>query len=499
MSIIYDSLLDDVNHTISYTAHAPDTNMYPASNFVTVLGPVWTPRIYAKDLTNLEVASSGSVAISLTDIHSMDFSMSTFDSSYMNTISSQSNYSLQLMTNSNVQMQFLMDATSNNITLNALSNMAFNVFNGNWTNFVSNNYFISVSNSFNATVNSNYGIGTISAPITFAANNSNTTFQLSNYDIFMYSSNNTNFSISNSLNTTVLKDVTESVGRNYNNVTQSNYSVATVSRPLSLSANSSNTTVTLGLVDVSVYSSNNTNFSISNNLTTTVAQSITETVGNTYNNVTQSNFSIATVVSPLSLTANSSNTSILLDLVDVSVYSSNNTNFSISNSLYTHVAESITETVGNTYNNVTQSNFSIATVVSPLSLSANSSNTTVTLGLVDVSVYSSNNTNFSISNNLTTHVAQKVTETVGDSFNNVTQSNFSVATVVSPLSLSANSSNTTVTLGLVDVSVYSSNNTNFSISNNLTTHVAQKVTETVGDSFNENGILGGVFLWRDQV
>ena len=315
----------------------------------------------------------------------------------------------------------------------------------------------------------------------------------------MYSSNNTNFSISNSLNTTVLKDVTESVGRNYNNVTQSNYSVATVSRPLSLSANSSNTTVTLGLVDVSVYSSNNTNFSISNNLTTTVAQSITETVGNTYNNVTQSNFSIATVVSPLSLTANSSNTSILLDLVDVSVYSSNNTNFSISNSLYTHVAESITETVGNTYNNVTQSNFSIATVVSPLSLSANSSNTTVTLGLVDVSVYSSNNTNFSISNNLTTHVAQKVIETVGDSFNNVTQSNFSIATVVSPLSLSANSSNTTVTLGLVDVSVYSSNNTNFSISNNLTTHVAQKVTETVGDSFNENGILGGVFLWRDQV
>lgn len=56
--IEYNTLLGDVN--------------YPDKDQVSIFGPIYVPRVYGKDLTAFEIASSGSVAVTLNDIHSFD-------------------------------------------------------------------------------------------------------------------------------------------------------------------------------------------------------------------------------------------------------------------------------------------------------------------------------------------------------------------------------------------------------------------------------------------
>lgn len=50
---------------------------YPSPDFTSLFGPILAPRIYAKDLTALELASSGKVVVSLNDVQSIDFSNNT--------------------------------------------------------------------------------------------------------------------------------------------------------------------------------------------------------------------------------------------------------------------------------------------------------------------------------------------------------------------------------------------------------------------------------------
>ena len=62
-------------NNISYKA-APDRKIanlqYPDKDQTNVFGPLYLPRVYGMDLTAFEIASSGSVAVSLSDVYSFD-------------------------------------------------------------------------------------------------------------------------------------------------------------------------------------------------------------------------------------------------------------------------------------------------------------------------------------------------------------------------------------------------------------------------------------------
>jgi NF-X1-type zinc finger protein NFXL1 len=72
---LYDSIYgaNSTTNEISYTTGSPDIT-YPDAQFTNVLGTVFLPRIYGKDLSCLEIGTSGKIAITLTDINSFDIS-----------------------------------------------------------------------------------------------------------------------------------------------------------------------------------------------------------------------------------------------------------------------------------------------------------------------------------------------------------------------------------------------------------------------------------------
>ena len=47
---------------VAYTTASPATT-FPDADMYNVFGPIWAPRVYGKDLTSFEVASSGTIAI----------------------------------------------------------------------------------------------------------------------------------------------------------------------------------------------------------------------------------------------------------------------------------------------------------------------------------------------------------------------------------------------------------------------------------------------------
>ena len=56
------------------SGRSPD---YPDSNVFTVLGPVLLPKIYGSNLSALEIASSGTIVLSLADVESITLSNDT--------------------------------------------------------------------------------------------------------------------------------------------------------------------------------------------------------------------------------------------------------------------------------------------------------------------------------------------------------------------------------------------------------------------------------------
>ena len=588
----YDYLLGDLQNAIKYIDGAPATDMYPHSNLTSVFGPIWTPRIYGKDLTSFEIASSGAVAISLKDIHSFDFTMKDFDNgTQKNTMAAQSNYSMEFTANQG-ELQLLMDANSNNIYLKSKSNLDFQVLNGSWTNFVSSNMSLVINNdniltvarhsieeikgNFTNVTNSNYNVATVAGCVHLSAYNSNTVLTLCEQDISLYSASNTNFSISNNLNINVAKSVTENVGLDFTNVTQASYNISTVSGPINLSANSDKTSIQLGnsniiitasndvkmvsghdfIIDIAGSMSNNVigsiyeqstasieshasasyditagtgsviikgttggstggskielgsnldvqsglsiNMSACNELNIIVNSNVSEHFGADLVNVTTSNYNIATVAGALNLSANSSNTYVKLGLNDINIYSASNTSLTINKDLTETIGGTVYESIGNEFNNVTQSNYNVATVAGCVHLSAYNSNTFITLCEQDISLYSASNTNVSVSNNLNIDVAKSVSETVGLDFKNVTQCNYNIDTVAGHILLAANSLNTTFELSKYDVNVYSASNTNFTVSNNYNVNVDKSLTETVGSNITITATTGSYLAQADN-
>lgn len=112
----------------TYTSNASDTNLYPDSNTAFIAGSIWLPRVYGKDLTAFEIASSGRIAVTLNDVYSLDITRSNYINTlnFVNTVSTTtSNSSLELSASSSgpSNIYVRLDAYSNNIQMSAPSNI----------------------------------------------------------------------------------------------------------------------------------------------------------------------------------------------------------------------------------------------------------------------------------------------------------------------------------------------------------------------------------------
>lgn len=270
--------------TIKYVSGSTIDGVYADSNAVSIMGPIWLPRVYGKDLTAFEIASSGKIAITINDVYSLDFSKT----SNLTQIATKETDSLQFNVNSsNMLMTF--DSTLNDITTYAASNI-----------------FQSASNDYFVEAYSNVSVLASNGSLSLAASQSNMTFVMDNDSrkTILYSSN----------------DIEEKTSNNWRLIAVSNINAFAEAGSILLAGSASNTTLTLdgAANDVVIYTSNDTTVSASNNVTFTACNNVT--IGTPQIGIT------TLYASNVSLVLNGSNlTTTLYSSNDISITTSNNT------------------------------------------------------------------------------------------------------------------------------------------------------------------------------
>lgn len=183
---------------------------YPSSNFITTLGPVYLPSIYASNLSALEVGSSGSIQYTLFDIHSLDVTRSS-DSNILFNVCNQNDSLSFALSNSNATAYIKLDGSNgaNSIIMSAACNIAFNA--DTLTQNIRNtlafntgcNFIVTASNDILETANSNMSLIASAGSFNISATSGKNVFSMdkltgsatwsSSNNIFINSSNNTQF------------------------------------------------------------------------------------------------------------------------------------------------------------------------------------------------------------------------------------------------------------------------------------------------------------------
>jgi uncharacterized protein (DUF2345 family) len=341
----YDAITSSIVEKIDYIAGATDTELYPDSNNISIFGPIWLPRIYGKDLTAFEIASSGKLSIVINDVHALDVSKSGRVTSF----TAKSNDSFAISVSSN-QMSLGFDATNNTVTLGSSNDIVVSASN-NVSIRGSNSVFVDASND--VTVNANRGslnvfAGLQNMTLTMDSNDNKTT---------LYSSNDIVFNTSN----------------NFAWLAKSNIDIIANEGYFNMIGQGSNTFIKMDSAtdNVSIYSSNDTFIATSN----------------TFKVQTNSNVSIGAVgTGYISLSTNSSNT------IFTTEGTTNTTTLYSSNDIYF--------TTSNNFSQYAESNTTITTRVGALTLTTNSDNTYQRMDNSNILVYASSNLQVGISNNV---------------------------------------------------------------------------------------------------
>ena len=324
MPVTYDLLTGDSFETIDYTNTAPNTSLYPDSNAVTILPQIWAPRIYGKDLTAFEIASSGKLAISLMDIHTLDVTRSNYGNAsyFKNTMVSQSNYSFEFLANQ-TDLQIMMDALSNNINITAASNVNITARDGDMSLTASNNLNVSVSNNFSVNTLSNINVTSVEGSLSMNTFSNVSviaregTFNLSADSNVMtiFSRSNMTIYSSNDLSATSVSNLSlTSTQGSIDLIAFSNASFISQKGTFELSADS-NTLSIFSLSNMSVYSSNDL-------LVTSVSNASLQSTQGSIDLLAFSNASFISQEGTFELSANS-NTLSIFSRSNMTIYSSN--------------------------------------------------------------------------------------------------------------------------------------------------------------------------------
>lgn len=247
-SVVYDSIWGSTTESNYYKAGAADTSLYPDSNNISIFGPLWLPRVYGKDLTNFEIASSGKISITINDVHSLDFSKTGRTTK----LQAKSNDSFEINVSSN-QMYFNFDATTNNITLVSDQGGSTRLYSSNEIIFLaSNNVKLTASNNFLAQASNDVSIKANKGSFYLNAGSSNMTLTMDSND------NTTSWYSSNDINITTSND--------YWLYAKSNIGMFAATGRVDIVGQGSNTRMSFddGTDNIFLYSSNDTQISTSN-------------------------------------------------------------------------------------------------------------------------------------------------------------------------------------------------------------------------------------------
>ena len=122
MSLVYDQIYTDLaipKKDVSYTAQAAvDGISYPASDTYTAMGPLYLPKVYGKDLTAFEIASSGIIAVTLKDVYAFDLDMPD-----AHTVAFQTTNNSALLLSSGSNAAVTIDGQNSNVSIAALKNV----------------------------------------------------------------------------------------------------------------------------------------------------------------------------------------------------------------------------------------------------------------------------------------------------------------------------------------------------------------------------------------
>jgi hypothetical protein len=252
-TILYDQLLGDASKSIDVLSTS--TVGYPTSDVYNVFGPVYLPRIYGKDLSSFEIASSGKVAVTLKDTHAFDleYNPTTTTSS----IAAVNGESFKLIADGG-STSMLMDTITKDLSLTTPSNIVFNsasvIFNatGAAASLTGSDYTVQVSGATYLRSTSNIELTSSEGSAILASADSNVYVHLNHTtsNLETYALNNVLVSASNALRAEAKTDAT------FNALTGA----------LVLTAGSSNAQVTLGTSGARIYAQSNISFTTSNAL-----------------------------------------------------------------------------------------------------------------------------------------------------------------------------------------------------------------------------------------
>ncbi len=145
---------------VSYLANPSVT--YPEDTQVATFGPIYLPKVYGKDLTAFEIASSGKIALTIRDFYALDLDRpGAYDGvSNVSMLQTRSNGSLLLATtNSNASVFLNADQGTVNVAgTNAFVKVASDMVDG----FAGSNFTVLASNDL--TLNALQGAASLSVP-----------------------------------------------------------------------------------------------------------------------------------------------------------------------------------------------------------------------------------------------------------------------------------------------------------------------------------------------
>ena len=248
----------------SYTTPQPFA-VYPDKSQISVFGPLYVPRVYGKDLSSLEIASSGKVAMTLEDVHSFDLSRDLATSNI--SLTTMSNDSFHINVNNN-GAYINMDGRTNVVTIHSDNSINFDgaalgLETANTLNITS------YSNNINMYAASNISVNAFNGSLIMTSSDSNmyTVFDHSTYNV-------TNYAASN-IASTASNDWTVLAGNNISLDAQNGY--------MYLSASNDNAYVKLTTSnDAYLYALNNTRVTASNDLVLEAQDTTTITAVNSY-------------------------------------------------------------------------------------------------------------------------------------------------------------------------------------------------------------------------
>ena len=185
---------------------------YPSSNFITTFGPVYLPRVYASNLSALEIGSSGTIEYTLYDVSSLEMSRNVAssnviiqtpnlqDSLWIGANNSNMYLSMDAMNNNNVATLY----GSNGLNLYTSNDMLLSASNIKFEGYVTLNGSNIQSTSSSGSSSTTQNIGSTS--YTVAADNSNSFFQM-NSDVQLFTKGTLAMGASNDLTAIAMKDM----------------------------------------------------------------------------------------------------------------------------------------------------------------------------------------------------------------------------------------------------------------------------------------------------